>query len=75
LVPSGNFFLGSTSARMDRLYGLIQDLKALAPVDRFVKSWEEEHPSVRYLLMQSAPLLVPVQVDSFMNIAVLTPAG
>jgi hypothetical protein len=59
LVPSGNFFLGSTSARMDRLYGLIQDLKALAPVDRFVKSWEEEHPSVRYLLMQSAPLLVP----------------
>ena len=41
-------------------YGAIRDLKAgVAAGPYFFKSWEEENPSVRWILMQSAPLLYP----------------
>lgn len=41
-------------------YGAIRDLKAgMQPAQYFFKSWEEEDPSVRWLLMQSAPLVYP----------------
>jgi hypothetical protein len=56
---------------MDKLYGCIKDLSAMYPVARFPKSWEEEDPSARFLLMQSAPLLVPTQIDSFLSAQVL----
>ena len=71
MVPAKKIFMGSTKARMDKLYGCIKDLSALYPVDRFPKSWEEEDPSARFLLMQSAPLLVPTQIDSFLTAQVL----
>jgi hypothetical protein len=46
-------------------YGAIKDLKAgLQPRQLFVKSWEEEDPSARYFLMQSAPLLVPYRPNA-----------
>jgi len=42
-----------------RHYGAIRDLKAGLRAQRvFVKSWEEEDPSQRLVLLQSAPLLV-----------------
>jgi hypothetical protein len=71
MVPEKKIFMGSTKARMDRLYGCIKDLSALYSVPRFPKSWEEEDPSARFLLMQSAPLLVPTQIDSFLSAQVL----
>lgn len=41
-------------------YGAIRDLKAgMQPAQYFFKSWEDEDPSVRWLLMQSAPLVYP----------------
>jgi hypothetical protein len=41
-------------------YGAIRDEQAgLQPVPYFSKSWVEEDPSVRYLMLQSAPILVP----------------
>jgi len=55
----------SRRARTSVNYGAIQDLRANAAVPRFPKSWEEEDPSVRYLLVQSAPLLALHQVDAF----------
>jgi hypothetical protein len=71
MVPTKKVLMGSTRARMDRVYGLIQDLKALYSVDRFSKSWEEEDPSARFLMMQSAPLMIPTDVDSFISATVL----
>jgi hypothetical protein len=71
MVPSKKIFMGSTKARMDKLYGCIKDLSAMYPVARFPKSWEEEDPSARFLLMQSSPLLVPTQIDSFLTAQVL----
>lgn len=41
-------------------YGAIRDEEAgLQPVPYFSKSWIEPDPSVRFLMLQSAPLLVP----------------
>lgn len=52
-------------------YGAIQDLRANAAVARFPKSWEKEDPSVRFIMVQSAPLLALNQVDAFLCAKVL----
>ena len=66
LVPSNKIALIADGARFDRLYGVIQDLGALYAVPRFPSSWEERDPSVRMLMLQSAPLMVPHQVDGYL---------
>ena len=68
MVPVDAIFIASTQARTARHYGMIQDLTASASVPFFPKSWEEEDPSVRFIMVQSAPLVVPHQIDGFMRI-------
>lgn len=62
--------LGSSQARTARHYGAIQDLKANGAVPRFPKSWEVEDPSARFVMLQSAPLPVPHQIDGFLTATV-----
>lgn len=71
MVPANKFFLGSTKARMDINHGLIQDLDALYSVERYAKSWTQDDPSARFLMMQSAPLLVPTEIWSYMVVTAL----
>jgi hypothetical protein len=71
MVAANKIIMGDRTARTARHYGAIQDLKANAAVPRFPKSWEEEDPSVRYLMLQSAPLLAMHQVDAFVVAQVL----
>lgn len=67
MVPANKVFLGSTNARTARHYGMIRDLKnGDARVRWFPKSWEEEDPSARWVMLQSAPLVVPHQIDAFL---------
>ncbi|WP_412059071.1 major capsid protein [Bartonella sp. DGB2] len=48
-----------------RCYGAISDEKASYQAQRyFVKSWAEEDPAVRWLLLQSAPLIVPYRPNA-----------
>lgn len=48
-----------------RAFGAIRDEKAgFQAMPYFAKSWTEEDPAVRYLLMQSAPLTVPYRVNA-----------
>lgn len=48
-----------------RLFGMIKDPKAnYAPMEFFPKIWEEEDPARTWLMVQSAPLVVPTRVDS-----------
>lgn len=48
-----------------RAYGLIQDEKSGYSAPRyFSKAWIEEDPPVRWLLLQSAPLIVPYRPDA-----------
>lgn len=66
MVPLNAVLMASTRARMDIVYGSIRDMEALQPFQRFPKSWVTEDPSVRWLMLQSAPLLVPTQVDAYL---------
>ncbi len=66
LLPDYTVLLGSP-AQLDgtRCYGAIQDEKAGFRAQRFFsKSWLEEDPAVRWLLLQSAPLLVPYRPNA-----------
>lgn len=50
------------------LYGAIQDLRALRAMSRFPKNWEQEDPSVEYIMTQSAPLPVVPSMDDFVSV-------
>lgn len=54
-----------------RHHGAIMDHESLMAEAYFVKSWTENDPSVRVLLMQSAPLLVPHRVTATFRATVL----
>lgn len=65
LVPDGSV-IGVADQYFEgvRHFGAIQDLDHFEPGAYFVKSWPEQDPSARYLLLQSAPLLVPYRPNS-----------
>lgn len=71
-MPDNTVLLASpTGLEGVRHFGAILDIKAgLRATDQFVKSWEEEDPSVRYLLSQSAPLMVPYRTNASIRITV-----
>lgn len=64
MMPADRMLMASTNGEFLINYGAIKDLKALAAMKFFVKSWEVEDPSARIVLMQSAPLPVPTKVKS-----------
>lgn len=54
-----------------RCYGAIKDKRAgLRALPRFPKMWDEEDPSVEYLMTQSAPLMVPKEPDATYSVRV-----
>lgn len=72
MVPSGTLLLASTNARYSRLYGAINRL------DQKTEKWEtmegtlvpdtfiKKRPDRRFLSLQSAPIPVPHEVDSWL---------
>jgi len=66
MVPVNKVLLGSTQFYSSIVYGPILDMEALQPFRRFPKSWILPDPSVRWLMLQSSLLAVPVQVDSYL---------
>lgn len=71
IVPPKKMWMGSRNARYDRNYGAIQDMEALISVSRFPKTWVTDDPSARWIMLQSAPLMAPHQVDAFLISQVL----
>lgn len=71
LIPANKVLLGNPVARCEKLYGAIKDLGALAAVPRFPKTWEEQDPSERIVMMQSSPLPAPLEIDAFLTATVL----
>lgn len=58
-----------TSIRGTRCYGAIRDKRAgLQPLPLFPKMWDQEDPSLTYTMTQSAPLMVPVNIDNTFHI-------
>lgn len=66
VLPDYTVIVGSPQ-QLDgtRCYGAIQDEKAGFRAQRFFsKSWLEEDPAVRWMLLQSAPLVVPYRPNA-----------
>jgi hypothetical protein len=64
-LPSHTVIVTSQELEGTRAYGAIRDEEAgFQPLPYYTKSWVEKDPSVRYLLMQSAPLTVPYRVNA-----------
>lgn len=72
MVPPGYVLLSSSALEGVRAFGSIYDedfaYKALAYAP---KTWVEQNPSRRHLLMQSAPVVIPARVNAAMSIKVL----
>lgn len=66
MLPTNTVILGSpVNVEGTRCYGVIQDEKAGYRAQRyFSKSWLEEDPALRWLLLQSAPLVVPYRPNA-----------
>ena len=72
IVPAGSVILSGPQLEGVRAYGAIRDEQAgLQALAYFVKSWIEEDPSVRFLMMQSAPLVVPYRPNASVYAKVL----
>lgn len=70
MVPAGGLIVGPTNSRCGMLYAAIQDMEAVEgamfDVARYPKSWLENDPGVRWLMMQSAPLPGFHEPDAFL---------
>lgn len=75
MIPVKKVWLGSRRAKNTKLYAVIQDIEAIeggqAAVQRFPKSWITKDPAVRWLMVQSAPLMALNQPDAFISAQVL----
>lgn len=59
------------SIRGVRCYGAIRDKRAgLQALSRFPKMWDQEDPSLTYTMTQSAPIMVPMNIDNSFHITV-----
>jgi hypothetical protein len=66
ILPSGTVIM-SNGAQLEgtQAHGAIRDEEAgYQAFEYFTKSWVEKDPSVRYVLTQSAPLVVPSRVNA-----------
>jgi hypothetical protein len=71
ILPSGTVIM-SGQLQGVRAYGAIRDeAVGFQAVPYYVKSWVEEDPAVRFLMMQSAPLVVPYRVNASLAATVL----
>lgn len=75
MIADGKIIMGSNQAQNKRLYGAIQDVQAIetgmVEAARFPKTWEEQDPSARWLMLQSAPLPALLEPDAFLTAKVI----
>lgn len=72
MLPAGTVILVSEQVDGVRAFGAIRDETAgYQPLPYYPKSWVENDPAVRYLLMQSAPLVYPSRPNATLSATVL----
>lgn len=72
ILPAGTVILTGTQLQGVQAFGAIRDEAAgFQALPYYPKSWVEEDPSARILLMQSAPLIVPTRVNASLAATVL----
>lgn len=71
IVPASSVIMASPRVDGVRAFGAILDGKAgLKALPYFPKTWEEDDPAVEWLMMQSAPLMVPTRPDATLTVKV-----
>ena len=72
LLPDNTVILGSRNGvEGARCYGAIRDEQANFQANRyFPKSWLENDPAIRWMMLQSAPLVVPYRPNATMCVTV-----
>lgn len=64
-LPNDHIIMGSDQIEGVQHHGSIKDEKAgFQARDYFQKTWTQEDPAVRYLMLQSAPLVVPYRPNA-----------
>jgi hypothetical protein len=71
LMPPGKVLLGSTNARCEFHYGMIQNIYSLQAAARFPLSWTKDDGAARFVQLESAPMPNIFQVDAFIVADVL----
>lgn len=72
IIQPNEVFLGSAAVDGVRAFGAILDhAAALQPADIFSKMWDEQDPSARFIMSQSAPLMIPVNPNATFKATVL----
>jgi hypothetical protein len=72
MLPSGTVILGGPQIMGYKAYGAIRDEESgYQALPYFVKSWIQKDPAVRFILMQSAPLVVPYRPNAQLAATVL----
>jgi hypothetical protein len=65
MMPAHSVILGSRQMRGTRAFGMIMDPKAgYMPMQYFPKSWVEDDPPVRFLMLQAAPIVYPARPNA-----------
>lgn len=72
LLPAGTVIMGGPQIEGYRAFGAIRDEAAgYQAMPYFPKSWLNQDPAVRYLMTQSAPLVVPYRPNASLAATVL----
>jgi hypothetical protein len=72
IIPAGTVIMCSPALEGVQAYGAIRDEEiGLQPVPYYVKSWIQYDPSVRYVMLQSAPIMVPFRPNASLGAKVL----
>lgn len=71
IFPDSTVVLTGPGLEGVRAFGAILDHDSLRAVPYFPKSWLEQDPSLRYLMTQSAPLVVPTRPNASVAATVL----
>lgn len=65
MIPDNTVILGSAAVEGRQVHGAIRDhTVGLRAMEFAPKSWTEENPSERFLMTQSAPLVVPFRANA-----------
>lgn len=65
ILPAGTVIMCSPALEGVQAYGAIRDEEiGLQPVPYYVKSWIQYDPSVRFVMLQSAPIMVPFRPNA-----------
>lgn len=64
VLQDNEVLLASSAVDGVKAFGAIQDVNSLQPADIYPKMWDEQDPSARFIMSQSAPLMIPVNPNA-----------